>query len=79
VTLILAVAGIALAFPLAILFAPGRTSTTNPTIRAMAFLYIKIIRGIVDLQFKVGPPRPINSNTYLRLKCRQGTPNEILD
>jgi len=46
VTLILSVAGIALAFPLAILIALGRTSTTNPTIRTMAFLFIEIIRGI---------------------------------
>jgi general L-amino acid transport system permease protein len=46
VTLMLATFGIALAFPVAILVALGRSSGTNPTIRTICTLYVEIIRGI---------------------------------
>jgi general L-amino acid transport system permease protein len=46
VTLILATFGIALAFPLAILVALGRSSETNATVRTLCTLYVEIIRGI---------------------------------
>jgi len=46
VTLMLATFGIALAFPLAILVALGRSSQTNRTIRTLCALYVETIRGI---------------------------------
>jgi general L-amino acid transport system permease protein len=46
VTLMLATFGIALAFPLAILVAMGRTSERNPTVRTLCTLYVELIRGV---------------------------------
>jgi general L-amino acid transport system permease protein len=46
VTLMLATFGIALAFPLAMVVALGRTSETNATVRMLCTLYVEIIRGI---------------------------------
>lgn len=46
VTLILATFGIALAFPLAIVVALGRVSTTNSTARLICLLYVELIRAI---------------------------------
>ncbi len=46
VTLILATFGIALALPLAVLVALGRTAKKSPVIRLVCWLYIEIIRGI---------------------------------
>jgi general L-amino acid transport system permease protein len=45
ITLILATFGIAMAFPLAVTVAFGRTSK-NPTVRTTCFLYVELIRGV---------------------------------
>jgi len=46
VTLILSTFGIVLAFPLAIVVALGRISTTSPVLRLVCTLYVEIVRGI---------------------------------
>lgn len=45
VTLVLASVGMALAFPLAILVALGRTSA-NPTLRFICYVYVELVRGV---------------------------------
>ncbi len=46
VTLSLATFGIAFAFPLAIVVALGRMSTTSPTARFVCLVYVQLIRGV---------------------------------
>ena len=45
-TLILATFGLALAFPLAVLVALGRRSTSLPAVKALCVLYVELIRGV---------------------------------
>jgi general L-amino acid transport system permease protein len=46
VTLILAVGGLALAFPLAVATAYGRRARSLPGIRALAIAYVELVRGV---------------------------------
>lgn len=45
-TLILATIGLAAAFPLAVLVALGRRSTTLPAVKLLCVLYVELIRGV---------------------------------
>jgi general L-amino acid transport system permease protein len=46
ITLILATFGLALAFPLAVVVALGRRSTTLPAVKLLCVLYVELIRGV---------------------------------
>jgi general L-amino acid transport system permease protein len=46
ITLILATFGLAFAFPLAILVALGRRSTSMPAVRMLCVVYVELIRGV---------------------------------
>jgi general L-amino acid transport system permease protein len=46
ITLILSTFGLAIAFPLALVVALGRRSTTMPAVRLICVLYIELIRGV---------------------------------
>ncbi len=46
ITLILSTFGLAIAFPLALVVALGRRSTTMPAVRLVCVLYIELIRGV---------------------------------
>jgi general L-amino acid transport system permease protein len=46
ITLILSTFGLAFAFPLAVVVAVGRRSTTMPAVRLICVLYIELIRGV---------------------------------
>ena len=46
ITLILATFGLALAFPLAVLVALGRRSTTLPAVKLVCVIYVELIRGV---------------------------------
>src|SRR6185312_3721880 len=74
ITLILATFGLAFAFPLAILVALGRRSTSMPAVRMLCVLYVELIRGVplisvlfmASVMFPLFMPPGINVNKLLR-------------
>ena len=74
ITLILSTFGLVLAFPLAILVALGRRSTTLPAIKALCVLYVELIRGVplvtvlfmASVMFPLFMPDGFNPDKLLR-------------
>ena len=73
-TLILATFGLAFAFPLAILVALGRRSTTLPAVKMLCVLYVELIRGVpliallfmASVMFPLFMPEGVNIDKLLR-------------
>jgi general L-amino acid transport system permease protein len=73
-TLILATFGLAFAFPLAILVALGRRSTTLPAVKMLCVLYVELIRGVpliallfmASVMFPLFMPEGFNIDKLLR-------------
>ena len=74
ITLILSTFGLALAFPLAVLVALGRRSTTLPAVKALCVLYVELIRGVplitvlfmASVMFPLFMPDGFNPDKLLR-------------
>ncbi len=74
ITLILATFGIAFAFPLAILVALGRRSTSLPAIKLLCVVYVELIRGVplisllfmASVMFPLFMPEGMNVDKLLR-------------
>ena len=74
ITLILSTFGLAVAFPLAVLVALGRRSTTMPAVRMLCVLYIELIRGVplisllfmASVMFPLFMPEGLNPDKLLR-------------
>ncbi|MCC7426475.1 MAG: amino acid ABC transporter permease [Alphaproteobacteria bacterium] len=74
ITLVLATFGIAFAFPLAIVLALGRRSTSLPAVRALCVVYIELIRGVplisllfmASVMFPLFLPEGLNIDKLLR-------------
>jgi general L-amino acid transport system permease protein len=73
-TLILATFGLAFAFPLAILVALGRRSTTLPAVKILCVVYVELIRGVplvallfmASVMFPLFLPEGVNIDKLLR-------------
>jgi general L-amino acid transport system permease protein len=73
-TLILATFGLAFAFPLAVLVALGRRSTSLPAVKLLCVLYVELIRGVpliaflfmASVMFPLFMPEGVNVNKLLR-------------
>jgi general L-amino acid transport system permease protein len=73
-TLILATFGAAVSFPLAILVALGRRSTTLPAVKLLCVLYVELIRGVplisllfmASVMFPLFMPAGVNVDKLLR-------------
>ena len=73
-TLILATFGLAAAFPLAVLVALGRRSTSLPAVKMLCVLYVEIIRGVpliavlfmASVMFPLFMPAGVNVDKLLR-------------
>lgn len=73
-TLILATFGLAVAFPLAILVALGRRSTSLPAVRILCVVYVELIRGVplvallfmASVMFPLFMPEGVNIDKLLR-------------
>ena len=76
ITLILATFGLAFAFPLAILVALGRRSTTLPAVHLLCVLYVELIRGVpliallfmASVMFPLFLPEGVNIDNLLRVQ-----------
>jgi len=76
ITLILATFGLAFAFPLAILVALGRRSTTLPAVHLLCVLYVELIRGVplvallfmASVMFPLFLPEGVNFDNLLRVQ-----------
>jgi general L-amino acid transport system permease protein len=76
ITLILATLGLACAFPLAILVALGRRSTTLPAVHLLCVLYVELIRGVplvallfmASVMFPLFLPEGVNFDNLLRVQ-----------
>ena len=74
ITLILSTFGLALAFPLAVLVALGRRSTSLPAVKALCVLYVELIRGVplitvlfmASVMFPLFMPDGFNPDKLLR-------------
>ncbi len=74
ITLILATFGLAFAFPLAILVALGRRSTSMPAVKTLSVVYVELIRGVplisvlfmASVMFPLFMPPGINVDKLLR-------------
>ena len=74
ITLILSTFGLAFAFPLAVLVALGRRSTTLPAVKALCVLYVELIRGVplitvlfmASVMFPLFMPDGFNPDKLLR-------------
>jgi general L-amino acid transport system permease protein len=74
ITLILATFGLAFAFPLAVLVALGRRSTTMPAVKLLCVLYVELIRGVplisllfmASVMFPLFMPAGVNVDKLLR-------------
>jgi His/Glu/Gln/Arg/opine family amino acid ABC transporter permease subunit len=74
ITLILATFGLAFAFPLAVLVALGRRSTTMPAVKTLCVVYVELIRGVplisvlfmASVMFPLFMPPGINVDKLLR-------------
>jgi general L-amino acid transport system permease protein len=74
ITLILATLGLACAFPLAVLVALGRRSTSLPAVKMLCVLYVELIRGVplvavlfmASVMFPLFMPEGINIDKLLR-------------
>lgn len=74
ITLILATFGLAFAFPLAILVALGRRSTSMPAVKILCVLYVELIRGVplisllfmASVMFPLFLPEGMNIDKLLR-------------
>jgi general L-amino acid transport system permease protein len=74
ITLILATFGLAFAFPLAVLVALGRRSTSLPAVKMLCVLYVEIIRGVpliavlfmASVMFPLFMPAGVNVDKLLR-------------
>ena len=74
ITLILATFGLAFAFPLSVLVALGRRSTTMPAVRLLCVLYVELIRGVpliallfmASVMFPLFLPNGVNIDKLLR-------------
>ena len=74
ITLILATFGLAFAFPLAILVALGRRSTSLPAVHMLCVLYVELIRGVplisllfmASVMFPLFMPAGVNIDKLLR-------------
>ncbi len=81
-TLILAIVGLALAFPLAIVLALGRRSTM-PAVRALSVAYIELIRGVplITVLFMASVMLPLflpEGTTIDKLLARAGRVHPVL-
>jgi general L-amino acid transport system permease protein len=73
-TLILATFGLAFSFPLAVLVALGRRSTTLPAVKLLCILYVELIRGVplisllfmASVMFPLFMPEGVNVDKLLR-------------
>jgi len=76
ITLILATFGLAFAFPLAILVALGRRSTTLPAVKMICVVYVELIRGVplisllfmASVMFPLFLPEGVNFDNLLRVQ-----------
>ena len=74
ITLILATFGLAFAFPLAILVALGRRSTSMPAVKTLCVVYVELVRGVplisvlfmASVMFPLFMPPGINVDKLLR-------------
>src|ERR1700677_3457961 len=74
ITLILATLGLACAFPLAVLIALGRRSTSLPAVKMLCVLYVELIRGVplvavlfmASVMFPLFMPDGVNIDKLLR-------------
>jgi general L-amino acid transport system permease protein len=74
ITLILATFGLAFAFPLAVLVALGRRSTSLPAVKMLCVIYVEIIRGVpliavlfmASVMFPLFMPAGVNVDKLLR-------------
>jgi general L-amino acid transport system permease protein len=74
ITLMLATFGLAFAFPLAVLVALGRRSTSLPVVRLLCVLYVELIRGVpliallfmASVMFPLFMPVGLNPDKLLR-------------
>jgi general L-amino acid transport system permease protein len=74
ITLILATFGLAFAFPLAVLVALGRRSTSMPAVKLLCVLYVELIRGVplisllfmASVMFPLFMPAGVNVDKLLR-------------
>jgi general L-amino acid transport system permease protein len=74
ITLILATFGLAFAFPLAVLVALGRRSTSLPAVKLLCVIYVELIRGVplisvlfmASVMFPLFMPAGVNVDKLLR-------------